>query len=70
MIPIVNITGFKDIIGEKWARELKVDHIDLSKEDPEQLRNGLKKFLELKMCTGIIAKGEDGTVYHGRNFDN
>jgi len=35
MIPIVNITGYKDIIGEKWARELKIDHIDLSKEDPE-----------------------------------
>lgn len=33
MVPIVNFTGYADIIGEKWAKKLGVDHIDLSHHD-------------------------------------
>ena len=73
MIPIYNqtkIDSFSQIIGEKWAKKLKIDKIDLSKYKAEELRETLG-FLERKMCTGIIAMNQDdGMVYHARNFDN
>lgn len=33
MIPIVNFTGYHEIFGEKWAKKLQIDHIDLSNKD-------------------------------------
>lgn len=55
MIPIENITSYSDIFGEKWAKILGVNNIDLSQKNQTEMRNSLK-FLEMKMCTGIIAK--------------
>merc|ERR1712025_1451129 len=69
MVPIVNFTGYADIVGEKWAKKLNISDIDLSKEDPVKVRESLS-FLQKSMCAGIIAKAEDGQVYHARNFDN
>lgn len=70
MVPIVNFTGYADIIGEKWAVKLGVDHIDLSHIDSEVIRSALNKIFGKQMCCGIIANCNDGQVYHARNFDN
>lgn len=33
MVPIEHITGYSDIFGEKWAKNLEIDHIDLGEVD-------------------------------------
>ena len=77
MVPIVNLTdyksydginGFKDIIGEKYAKLLNIDHINFNKLTTHKKKSLLSIF-EKKACCGIIGKGKDGTVYHARNFD-
>ena len=70
MVPIVNITNFADVIGEKWATKLKIDHIDLGAEKHKDLLLGVHKFLEMKSCMGILARdAKDGSIYHARNYD-
>ena len=61
MVPIVNFSKTGDLIPEKQ----KVFRDYVPKEYEELLRIPWRG----PSCTGIIAQGEDGTVYHARNLD-
>lgn len=63
-----HIHGFADIIGEKATKMLKLDKIDFA--DPKYNKTAILSWFQRPMCTGIIGRAVDGTVYHARNFDN
>jgi len=70
MVPVEHILSYSDIIGEKFAKKLGVDQIDLSHLSQKEIRTGIDKLFGMPMCLGIIANCDDWKVYHARNFDN